>query len=99
MLTGPEVTRLVHEFEYTQHVGRDSKHHEQTSSVQIEFQKNVKDMIRVIEEMENLFLDNGNDLRYIAWILRLSWIYQFCVKYNLLKPVARSSMISLFKRG
>ena len=41
MVAGPEVTRLVNEFEYTQNVVRDSKHHEQTSSVQIEFQKNV----------------------------------------------------------
>ena len=61
MVAGPEVTRLVNEFEVT-NVVRYSKHHEQTPSVQIEFQKNVKDMIRVIEEMENPFLDKGNDL-------------------------------------
>ena len=57
MVAGSEVTRLVNELEYTQHEGRDSKHHKQTSSAKIEFQNNLKDMIRVIEEMENPFLD------------------------------------------
>ena len=31
MVVGSEITRLVNGVEYTQHVGRDSKHHEQTS--------------------------------------------------------------------
>ena len=61
MVAGSEVTRLVNELEYTRHVGRDSKHHKQTFSFQIKFQKNEKDMIRVIEEMENPLLDKDND--------------------------------------
>ena len=40
---------------YTKLADRDSKHHEQTYSAEIEFQKNVKDMIKVIEEMGNSF--------------------------------------------
>ena len=42
MVAGREVARLVNEHKYTQHVGRGSKHHEQTSSVQIEFKNKCK---------------------------------------------------------
>ena len=37
VVAGPEVTRLVSELAHTQHVGRGSKPHKQTSFVQIEF--------------------------------------------------------------
>ena len=39
MVSGREVARLVNELEYTQHVGRGSRHHEHTSCVQIDFKK------------------------------------------------------------
>ena len=63
MVAGRKVARLGNELEYTQHVGRGSKHQEQTSSAQIlSLKTNVKDMISVIEEMGNPFLDKDNDL-------------------------------------
>ena len=65
MVAGPEVERIVVEFEeYAMKVQDDGKHlhHEQHFSVQHAFQKDVKSLIAVFEEFGNPFLEKGQDL-------------------------------------
>ena len=65
MVAGPEVARIVVEFEeYANIAQEDGKHlyHEQYCSVQCTFQKDVNSLIAVFEEFGNPFLDKGQDL-------------------------------------
>ncbi len=61
MVAGPEIARMVSEFEEkpeaTQHL-----HHEQHRRVQETFLKEVKSLVAVFENMGNPFLDNSKDL-------------------------------------
>lgn len=63
MVAGPEIARAVREFERTYDVGRpdDTRHHEQVSSVQKAFARDVKSLIGVIEEMGNPFCEDSAD--------------------------------------
>ena len=65
MVAGPEIARIVVEFEeYAMKAQDDGKqlHHEQHFSVQHAFQKDVKSLIAVFEEFGNPFLEKGQDL-------------------------------------
>ena len=66
MVAGPEVARIVIEFEKcvmgTQADVRDHCHHEKYGSVQTTFISEVASLTAVIEEMENSFLENSDDL-------------------------------------
>ncbi len=61
MVAGPEIARMVSEFEEkpeaTQHL-----HHEQHQRVQETFLKEVKSLVVVFEDMGNPFLENSKDL-------------------------------------
>ena len=65
MVAGPEVARIVGEFEeYANITQEDGKHlqHEQYCSVQQKFQKDVNSVIAVFEEFGNPFLEKEQDL-------------------------------------
>lgn len=65
MVTGPEVARVIGEFDMTQE-HHDSKtktlHHNQTESIQKSFDKDVKSLVSVIEELGNPFLEDTTDI-------------------------------------
>ena len=60
VFAGPEVARVIGEFEMAQE-HHDSKaqslHHDQTKSIQKSFDKDVRSLVSVIEELGNPFLD------------------------------------------
>ncbi|XP_078492496.1 uncharacterized protein LOC144748319 [Ciona intestinalis] len=68
MLAGPEVARIVGEFEVSmltsseKHGSTLYRHHEQTLSVQQEFEKQVRSLTLVIGEMGNPYLEESEDL-------------------------------------
>lgn len=64
MVAGPEVARIISEFEQSAMKTRSSNnyHHDQHHAVQVEFHKDVKSLVQVMEEMGNPFLERGNDL-------------------------------------
>lgn len=69
MVSGPEVARLINEFETSvdnqkqeQSKGPDMRHHEQQRSYQVRLQVNVKCLADKIHDMGNPFLDNSSDL-------------------------------------
>ena len=64
MVAGPEIARMVSEFEALEarNQPRDHRHHEQHPGVQAAFQKDVKSLVAVIEEMGNPFLEKSEDL-------------------------------------
>ena len=63
-VAGPEVVRMVNEFEALQSHDQttEHRHHEQHLRVQTSFLKEVKSLVAVIEEMGNPFLEQGQDL-------------------------------------
>ena len=68
MLAGPEVAHIVGEFERSMLTSCKEfgsavyRHHEQTLSVQQEFEKQVRSLIGVMEDMGNPFLEESPDL-------------------------------------
>ena len=65
MVSGPEMARLISEFQASMEKPEkksNHKHHEQTQSIQMEFFNQVKALSNVIEEMGNPFIDESNDL-------------------------------------
>lgn len=66
MVAGPEVSRIVAEYEkcsiQTSTAEIRSKHHEQHHGVQAAFQKDIKSLTSVLEELGNPFLDDSQDL-------------------------------------
>ena len=63
-VAGPEVVRMVNEFEALQSHDQttEHRHHEQHLGVQTSFLKEVKSLVAVIEEMGNPFLEQSQDL-------------------------------------
>ena len=62
MIAGPEVARVIGEFEKSaipENRSVDTHHHDQTASVQISF---AKDVLTVIEDMGNSFEEESQDL-------------------------------------
>ena len=64
MVAGPEVARMVTEFETLQAHGQSTehRHHKQHPGVQTAFLKDVKSLVAVIEEMGNSFLEKSEHL-------------------------------------
>ena len=65
MIAGPEVTRVIEEFQRgNQHSGREDniRHHDQTTSVQASFTKDVRSLVKVMEELGNPFEEDSPDL-------------------------------------
>lgn len=62
MIAGPEVARMVIEFEEVCTQDIDQHHHEQYPKVQAAFLKDVRSLVTVIEEMGNPFLEESQDL-------------------------------------
>ena len=65
MLAGPEVARLIEEFQdepLSWNKPPDVRHHDQSASVQRAFVKDVKSMVTVIEDFGNPFQEDSQDL-------------------------------------
>uniref|UniRef100_UPI00358F05C7 uncharacterized protein n=1 Tax=Myxine glutinosa TaxID=7769 RepID=UPI00358F05C7 len=65
MVAGPEVARVITEFETSQQLrqrGEHTHHHEQTDSVQKKFVQDVRALTTVIEEMGSPFEEESTDL-------------------------------------
>lgn len=69
IVAGPEISRIIDEFKLSEELmkkrhgeGPNALHHEQTSSVQVTFQNQVKSLCSVLEEMINPFLEQSEDL-------------------------------------
>lgn len=66
MVAGPEVARVIEEFQDgNQHWRRqtaDTRHHDQTPSVQASFVTDVRSLVGVIEEMGNPFEEESQDV-------------------------------------
>lgn len=58
---GPEVARIIEDFESTP-VSKGTHHHDQEFSVQTQFTKHVKAMVEVFEELGNPFIEDSKDL-------------------------------------
>ena len=65
MVSGPEVARVIQEFETSVESGDKQtghSHHEQMPATQEKFQKQVQDIFRTIEEYGNPFCEGSQDL-------------------------------------
>ena len=65
MISGPEISRLIPEFENSFQTLKSStskRHHEQNPSTQNKFSIDVKALVATFEEMGNPFLENNGDL-------------------------------------
>ena len=65
MVAGPEISRLINEFEEDLQNSRSkisTKHHEQTPSIQKAFANDVKSLVATVEELGNPFLEDSGDL-------------------------------------
>lgn len=88
MVAGPEVVRMISEFEGSILKGATSsqRHHEQTRSSQALFVQHVQSLVEVVEEMGNPFLEGTQDL------LRLD-------TRDVMDPAVVSSVCSAEKKG
>ena len=64
MVAGPEVARLISEYEdkFSIHQESSPLHHEQIPSVQKKFLSNVKSIIEIIDDIGNPFSESSTDL-------------------------------------
>ena len=64
LIAGPEIARVVNEFETTflSHKADDVHHHKQVPSIQTAFAKDVRNMLSVMDELGNPFLEDSKDL-------------------------------------
>ena len=64
MLAGPEIARVVTEFEdcMPKDTNISDRHHEQTPSVQTTFANHVTSLVSTMEDMGNPFLEDSDDL-------------------------------------
>lgn len=85
---GPEVVRITSEFEATilKNTTHSQQHHEQTRSFQVLFAQQVQNMVEVVEEMGNPFLEETKDL------LKLD-------TRDIVDPAVVSSICSAEKKG
>ena len=71
MVAGPEMARLLQEFECQvkdyQDVDQKNNHHEQGLHTQKAFQSHVKNLANVVTEMGNLFLDDYPELLALVY--------------------------------
>lgn len=62
MIAGPEVARLIQEFETKVETDDNPLHHEQRVSVQETFKREVSALLTTISEMGNPFIEDGDEL-------------------------------------
>jgi len=62
MVAGPELARMVQEFEGNITVAETHDHHEQKPCFQSAFAKDVRNMVSSFEEVGNPFMEEGKDL-------------------------------------
>lgn len=64
MFGGPQIARVVHEFEESVYMttSEQSKHHEQVPSFQTKFKTHVQSMVDMITELGNPFSDESKEL-------------------------------------
>ena len=64
MVSGPEISRMVEEFEKQTFRGKavDTEHHEQSDSFQVKFSTQVNELIMAMEEMGNPFIEDTDHL-------------------------------------
>ena len=62
MISGPELARIVEEFEQSTFQTTDSKHHEQYPKFQSKFKEDVKSLIKAFSNTGNPFLEDSKDL-------------------------------------
>ena len=63
MVAGPEIGRLIEEFDYEYGTVRaDFRHHEEPASNQTSFLTCVKQMTRSLDELGNPFMEETKDL-------------------------------------
>ena len=65
MVAGPEVARVIEEFDDQQHHCRgdvDVCHHDQTPSIQTAFAKDVRSLVSAFDDLGNPFEEESNDL-------------------------------------
>lgn len=76
MIAGPELSRVVNEFEDTLcNISASSRHHDQVPHVQMTFAKDVMSLIATFEELGIHFLSAVRNLLYLTlrslWMIRL----------------------------
>ena len=67
MVSGPEIARVINEFQVSQEMSKhekepDFRHHEEVKGVQDAFVREVKSLSATIEEMGNPFMESSKDL-------------------------------------
>lgn len=62
MVAGPEICRMIREFEESTCHEDPLKHHEQTPAAQVTFAKEVANLISTIDDMGNPFSEDSGDL-------------------------------------
>ena len=62
MVAGPEIARVISEFEDGNAKADQYSHHEQQSHVQATFAQQVQSLVRVFENLGNPFAEDGDDL-------------------------------------
>lgn len=65
MVAGPEVSRMVQEFEGSISTKESHDHHEQKPGIQCAFSKDVTNTIAAFEELGNPFMETGPNLMAI----------------------------------
>jgi len=69
MVAGPEVARFIEEFQDAtepENRTQDTKHHDQSASVQTAFLKNVQSVIWMMDDCENSFEEDSQDLLVLS---------------------------------
>ena len=62
MVAGPEVARSIQEFEVSSKKSDNTHHHDQTTSVQVSFIKDVRSLVNAMEHFGNPFEEESKDL-------------------------------------
>ena len=62
MVAGPEVARSIQEFEISSKKSDNTRHHDQTTSVQVSFIKDVQSLVSAMEHFGNQFEEERKDL-------------------------------------
>ena len=62
MVSGPEISRFIEQFEYDNQVKADFRHHEETEANQTSFLTKVKQMTRTLDELGSPFMEETKDL-------------------------------------
>ena len=93
MIAGPEVTRMVEEFENSACADSQDRHHEQTPAIQREFRKDVSSVISNFNAMGNPFAEESEDLFAIHTKDVMDGSVVDTVKKNNIKVSSKSDLL------